>query len=408
MNGYRLIRSLIGEVANGIDILMETGVISVQRKIALYGLGRYSFAMRTILEHRGIEVDCYVCEDEAEVIPKRREVKDFACRYLKSDRDVIELFTLSEYIDNCKKDESILLIADAGYERIGETLCSLGLREDTDFYKVCDFSDREISKMTSGMHRIKTDEMKDIEKRILVYVDQLCGKLGLRYWVCGGTLLGTIRHKGFIPWDDDIDIFLPFPDYLKLVSSFPENGEYEMIGYGVKGKENPIEMFAKVIDKNTLVDEDTGVLRKISYVWIDVFPLIGLPENETERRLFFQNYRETEKSAWQEFYAADGSMDVFEPWFEDQKSYLRRYDFEDAGYVGVVGTKYWGRDFTSKQVYNETLRMPFEDIEVNAPSGFDEYLRNLYGNDYMSIPPEDQRISVHSIRAYRMSSRDKG
>ena len=398
MAGYRLIRSLIGEVASGIDNLIDRGDLTGDRSIALYGLHRYSFAMRTILEHRGIGVLCYVSEDGAEVVKKRREIKDFAYKFLSNDRDIISIVSLDNYLDRAR--ESLLLISDPGYQSIAARLRSMGLKENKDFFNVCDFFDPEIDGMVSGKRLLSVDEMKEKEKAMLSFIDAYCRENNLRYWVCGGTLLGTVRHKGFIPWDDDIDVFLPMPDYLKFTESLKNHPDYELMGYGTEGGEGFIEPFAKLLDRSTVLDENIGTIRKISAVWVDVFPLVGLPDDDGERHLFFSEYREIEKSAWQDFYKTDGNLGVFKKWFVKQKEYLHRYDFDSAGHVGVLGTHYDERDSTSRSVYNETVRMKFEDIEVNAPAGYKEYLSNLYGSDYMVLPPVEKRVVLHDIKAY--------
>lgn len=398
MSGYKLIRSLIGEIANGLDRLIDSGDLNGGSRIALYGLDRYSFAMRTILEHRGLGVSCYVSEDEAEVIKKKREIKDFACKFLSGERDIINIVSLPEYLE--MHEESRLLIADADYQGIAARLDSMGLKENKDFFKICDFKDPEIDEIVSGRHQLSVDEMRAKEKAMLSFIDDYCRQNGLRYWVCGGTLLGAVRHEGFIPWDDDIDVFLPMPDYLKFTESLRDDPDYELMGYGTEGGEDFIEPFAKLLEKDTVLDESIGTLRKLSAVWVDVFPLVGLPDDDKERHRFFSEYREIEKSAWQDFYKTDGDIGVFKKWFVKQKEYLHRYDFDNAGYVGVLGTKYDEKDCTTRPVYDDTIRMKFEDIEVNAPAGYKEYLSNLYGSNYIDLPPVEKRVTIHDIKAY--------
>ena len=76
------------------------------------------------------------------------------------------------------------------------------------------------------MRDISVDELKSIELEMLKFIDEVCKKEGLRYFLCGGTLLGAVRHHGFIPWDDDIDIFMPRPDYEKLIELTKDPKEF--------------------------------------------------------------------------------------------------------------------------------------------------------------------------------------
>ena len=79
---------------------------------------------------------------------------------------------------------------------------------------------------------------------------------------------------------------------------------------------------------------------------------------------------------------------------------MERYDFDHSDYVGVLGTVYKERDQTTRKVYESTIRMPFEDIEVNVPIGYREYLDNLYGKDWMELPDENKRISNHNVEIF--------
>jgi lipopolysaccharide cholinephosphotransferase len=265
---------------------------------------------------------------------------------------------------------------------------------------VCDFEDEELDNLFKGKRRMTLKEMQQTEKEILRYVDELCVKNNLRYWVCGGTLLGTIRHKGFIPWDDDIDIFLPWEDYLKFIDIFEENEDYAMLGMGTSKVNDFSDIFAKVVYKKTVINEDIGTVRKVNPLWIDVFPLVGLPKDDDERTLFFKKYQELNRQIWEDFYATNGSLDVFPKWYPKQREFLERYDFDRSEYVGVLGTAYGERDSTTRGVYSDTQRKPFEDIGVNVPIGYKEYLDNLYGRDWMQLPDESKRQSHHEVEAY--------
>lgn len=398
--GSYYIRSIIGEIAKGIEDLIERNIVNRDRQVLLYGLDRYSFAMRTILSNLGYNnIEGYVSDDEAAVVQYRLEIKNFACKFLNQGSGLINIWTLAERLLPYDQDV-LILMASKTYAAEKEKLEAMGYRENVHYYIVYDFQDAELDALFEGKSRMSLAEIKQTEKQMLVYVDKLCTKYHLRYWVCGGTLLGTIRHKGFIPWDDDIDIFLPWQDYLKFIEIFEETERFGIMGFGTAQGNDFLDVFAKVVDKRTIVNEDISTLRKINSLWVDIFPLIGLPDDLEERHLFFTNYKELCRKIWQDFYATNGSAGVFPKWSLQQREYLSKYDFDEASYVGVLGTAYGEKDCTTRKVYNKTVRMPFEDIEVNVPEGYQEYLDNLYGKDWMQLPDESKRKTHHDIQVY--------
>lgn len=399
MEKYYL-KSLIGEIAKGITKLIEQNVIKNDKRVILYGLDRYAYAMRTILSNLGFHnIECYISDDEAAVIALNQEIKNFACRYLNHTEDLIEAVTIEERLGTFTNDVQIL-IASQSYEQEKEKLEKLGYQENIHFYKVYDFACEEIDNMFLNKNKMQLKEIQEVGKELLSYVDAICEKNHLRYWVCGGTLLGTIRHKGFIPWDDDVDIFLPWQDYKRFVEIFEEDDRYSMLGLGVYETNNFCDMFAKVVDKRTLLWEDMGTVKKVNPLGLDVFPLIGFPSDDKERHLLFIRYQEIKRSIWQDFYASNGDLGIFSEWSKRQKEFLDRYDFDNSQYVGVIGTEYGERDCTGRGVYDETLRMPFEDIEVSVPVGYEEYLNNLYGKDWGKLPDESKRKSHHNTGVY--------
>ena len=398
--GKFYIKSMIGEVASGISRLIEQNVIRHDRRVILYGLDRYAFAMRTILANLGFHnVECYLSDDEAVVIAVQRDIENFRCRFLNTSQELIRAAMVTERL--CPFDDgALILIASADYGQIRERLEKLGYREEIHFYKVCDFADPELRAMTAGAAEMTLGEIQDVLKGILAYVDGLCAQHHLRYWVCGGTLLGTARHRGFIPWDDDADIFMPWQDYLRFFALFQETERFTALGMGTGEVNDFCDPFAKIADKRTLLIEDIGTVKKINPLALDVFPLVGMPADARQRKLFFAQYQELNRSIWQDFYANNGDPSVFAGWYRKQREYLGQYDFDASEWVGVLGTAYGERDCTGRGVYDTTVRMPFEDIEVNVPTGYREYLDNLYGRDWMSLPEESERHSHHNVVSF--------
>lgn len=397
--GKYYLKSDIGNIAKGIAELIDSKKIKPRGKLILFGLDRNSFAMRTILSNMGFSnIECYLAEEEAQAIMINMEINNFACRYFNRTEDIINVTTVEDrlipYDDNAR-----ILIASPSYDEIEEKLESLGYKANIHFFCVCNFVDENFEKLFRGKTELGLEEIQSLEKNMLSFMDEICRKHQLRYWVCGGTLLGTIRHKGFIPWDDDADIFLPWKDYQKLMEIFEETERYSMVGMGVSGGSDYCDVFAKIVDKRTICDKPAGTVQKISPLGLDIFPLIGMPEEDDERHLFFVRYRELCRSIWQDFYATNGDLNTFPRWFDRQKAFLEQYDFDISKYVGVLGTDYGERDCTLRDVYQTTLRMKFEDITVNVPGGYQEYLTNLYGN-WNQLPDESKRKPHNNMAVY--------
>lgn len=391
------IESVINKIAQEIAELIDQKVISEDKKIVLYGLDTFSFAMRTILANFGFRVDCYISDDQESFIRYKRNIKAVSARYLNSTRDLIEAFSVDERLK--KFDEAVLVLS--GSENCPrERIEKLRYQKNKNFFQLYDWERDDFIKSMQGKRKMTLQEIQSVEKTMLYMVDRFCLDRNLKYWVCGGTLLGTVRHKGFIPWDDDVDIFMPWEDYCKFLEEFTFDSHYSLMIPGKVNRKDYYDLFAKIADNRTLARENLGFLQKVHPVTLDIFPLIGMPGEKGERHLFFEKYQELDKRIWEDFYANNGNLDVFNKWYPEQEAFQKKYRFEESEYVGVLATAYGESDCTARKVYDTTIRMPFEDIEVNVPCGYQEYLDNLYGKDWMEIPEENQRISHHNMEAY--------
>ena len=391
--------SIIGEIANRIEELISKAIIRHDAKIILYGLDTFSFGMRTILSNLGYPVDSYMSDDHVSLIRMRRSIKAFSARYINSVRDLIGMYTIEERLIPYDED-AVILVASKNYEEVKEQLETMGYKEDVNFYCVYDWRKDPFMEAMQGKRTVTLQEMHEKEKGMLAFLDRVCNEKGIRYWVCGGTLLGTIRHKGFIPWDDDVDVFMPWKDYQRFINEFMDTKGYSLLGPDITDRKAYTMLFTKMIDKETIIREDVQIYRFTHPVSIDIFPLIGLPDDEEERKNYFADYVEIEKRIWEDFYAANGDLKVFDKWYPKKREFLQKYDFDSQNYVGVLATAYREKDCTTRGVYNETLRMPFEDLEVNVPVGYKEYLDNLYGKGWMELPDESKRNSHHNMVAY--------
>lgn len=264
------------------------------------------------------------------------------------------------------------------------------------------------------MREIQFEEMKRIELNILIYFTEVCEENNLRYYLGGGTLLGAVRHKGFIPWDDDIDVMMPRPDFQKLLSLSINNENYNIIKPGTAGY---YYNFAKLVDTRTILEEKGIKLIDGLGVYIDIFPLDGMPETPDARKKRFKELNSIRKRINNtcllrpkfhrnpfaylnacRIYNSNKYIDLSSL----QKKYLDsalKNSFDDSEFVFAAGGAYGARDIFPGKWFEKEIELQFENLSVKAFNGYDFYLTQLYG-DYMTLPPEDKRVTPHHTIVY--------
>ena len=264
------------------------------------------------------------------------------------------------------------------------------------------------------MREIQFEEMKKIELNILIYFTEVCEENNLRYYLGGGTLLGAVRHKGFIPWDDDIDVMMPRPDFQKLLSLSINNENYNIIKPGTAGY---YYNFAKLVDTRTILEEKGIKLIDGLGVYIDIFPLDGMPETPDARKKRFKELNSIRKRINNtcllrpkfhrnpfaylnacRIYNSNKNIDLSSL----QKKYLDsalKNSFDDSEFVFAAGGAYGARDIFPGKWFEKEIELQFENLSVKAFNGYDFYLTQLYG-DYMTLPPEDKRVTPHHTIVY--------
>lgn len=262
--------------------------------------------------------------------------------------------------------------------------------------------------------------MNDLQKcqlDILKAFIEVCEKNHLQYYLVGGTAIGAIRHQGFIPWDDDIDVGLPRPDYDKFVALNKPFSNSRYFIQTFKSDPNYLYNFAKVRDSNTTFIEKPFAHHQMNHgVWIDVYPIDGMSyENKPAKKLgkkvrrFWTNvylmylgafYRKITRRTWY----IDIPLNIVALLFfwtnvghyrnKRIERFAKKIPYEKAVLVGNMFGNNADREAMPKEIFQEGSHATFEGIDVLVPKDYDKYLTLLFGN-YMQLPPLEKRVGHH-------------
>jgi lipopolysaccharide cholinephosphotransferase len=257
------------------------------------------------------------------------------------------------------------------------------------------------------MTEITLEEQKRIQLDILDDVARFCESHNINYFLAYGTLLGAIRHKGYIPWDDDIDIIMPRPDYDKFMNSFDKESGSKYNTLCEVRDEGYNCCFGKVHDKRTLFQEDYS--RKSSFgVFIDVFPFDGYSSpSQMNYCNFLTNLLKIKLNVWYpgrsllkntityigKFLLLPLPIGVI---LKKMDKNARKLSFKDSKKVCSFFEK---QPTFNKELFEDFTYAQFEDKKYRIPKDFDKVLSIEFG-DYMKLPPEKDRVFKHHAKAW--------
>lgn len=266
------------------------------------------------------------------------------------------------------------------------------------------------------MKKVSDKDLKSMELKILLEIDRFCLEHHLRYFLASGTLLGAVRHNGFIPWDDDIDVMMPRPDYDRFMKEYVS--DCFILNY--PGKPGYYQSIGKLANKDTVLIQRTPLADEPIGVHVDILPLDGEPDDVDEykrhmktverlhrhtliiRQLKFRSLtlRSALSCIWHwRTYIPYITLDLNETYAKIEET-VHKYAYDESLWVGYITMCRYGlKQRHKREIFENTVEVEFEGHVFPAPQGYDEYLRNLFG-DYLKLPPLEKRISHHVWTAY--------
>ena len=259
--------------------------------------------------------------------------------------------------------------------------------------------------------------IEQIQKRLfdmLVSFDSFCKDNGIPYFLAGGTLLGAIRHKGFIPWDDDIDIFIPRDEYERFISFDSIDEKYKIVSYkNDHGYYHPYP-YCNIADPDTIMLEYNTKYPTGKGLFLDIFPLDGMPEKNKRKRFVKKLllYRYLKGIPMNPIRKVKSIKDlvlnvlsiVLKPL--DERKLVKKidkiaktYDYNNATECGQLMVLHPDKVTWPRSYYDSVVEVVFEGKTFFAPINYDEVLKEQYG-DYRILPDEKERVAHHGYEVF--------
>jgi lipopolysaccharide cholinephosphotransferase len=270
------------------------------------------------------------------------------------------------------------------------------------------------------------DDNSELRKLQLTILDiiklfaRICEKHNLRYYMVGGTMLGAIRHKGFIPWDDDVDMGMPRPDYekfLKIVKKELPEG-YSFLNYKSNPKYN--RYFSRIVNDNVEIYNNSNSVEIVENAWLDIFPYDGMPNSAFGQKVHFWyttcwrllyhmscfdelvNLNRPGRPKYQQCIInflrvtkLGRNLDTHKIMYKIEKK-LCKYNYDSSNTVVSFFGAYMTKEIIDKRILGELKYYPFEDTKFLGAEHYDEFLTHYYGA--WKNPPSDSNKDKHSIR----------
>jgi phosphorylcholine metabolism protein LicD len=349
------------------------------KKIYMFGTSKIATMIISFLQKENVSLCGIIDNDKSRhgFIIENLEVysPDILRNY---DKDVIVLIA-SSY-----QNEMIKQLQDMGYKYNDNIIKVIDLQDLMEDYS---FVDR------NGYKEMSPEDIRTCQLNLMKYLKKVCDENGIDYYLTYGTLLGAVRHKGFIPWDDDVDVSVDGKEIDRLAELINKSDRYQLIT--CKNCDGYFDQISLLIDKTTVVDFNQFPLQTTTGISIDIFPIYGLPDSPEEFKDYIEKIKELEKKKWNNLY----NPVECKKYTLEMDDFISSYKFEDYQHTGFVLSPYFTKDYLKRSVYGEKKYLMFEDEEFCVPHDYKNVLETIYG-DYMELPPVNKRGGHHYYKVY--------
>lgn len=263
------------------------------------------------------------------------------------------------------------------------------------------------------MSNLSVIQQKELE--MLRVVVSICEKYGLTYYALGGTLLGAVRHKGFIPWDDDIDIGMPRNDYEKFLKVAEEELSYPYTIVAEELTEGYTKAFAAIRDLSTKIIMTSSNIHSEESVWLDIFPIDGMPSGFIKKKLHTIHYlfsrmmvqlsqfdkivnqNKSDRPFLERIIIKSANKVRIEKilkyptWAKFYHECITKYDLT-APFAGNYTGAYKLKEIVPSDYFSVPTTLKFEGVSIQVPNRYLDYLSAIYGENFMQLPPMEMRV----------------